>query len=164
MTNEGAKEQLAELLADFDQQMGMIARVQRQRAMITGRATVRGQRVTVTVNVDGTVIDTRFGTDIADLSYGEIAKAMTEAAQLAVADATRQEQEVMAPLLAQRERMPKLHDLVEGMPDLRDRIPHEPTVSTEQPRGRRGFEEAAPDFTNIEQVVPRGGGVTDRGW
>lgn len=165
--NEGAKADLAELLAGFDRQMVTIARIQQARAQIIGRAAVRGKRVRVAVNVEGVVIETTFGADIDDLEYAEIAAAMTAAAQQAAADAKRQEQQLLAPLLEQQARMPKLHEMLDEIPDLSDRIPAHPAVSTAAPRARQQpvFDSDAPSFTDVEEYQPpRNRGAIDTGW
>ncbi|MFE3188747.1 YbaB/EbfC family nucleoid-associated protein [Nocardia sp. NPDC059240] len=164
MSNEQAKDDLAAILDGFADQMRTITRLQRERAALTASATVRGRRVTVTVNADGTVIETRFGSGIEDLDYPEIAKAMTEAAQQASAEVARLGRELMAPVSQNRNRLPKLADLVPGMPDLSKEltIPEPPVVSTAPPKSPErlgGFQESIPD---AEQ--PRRGGATDSGW
>ncbi|WP_245721951.1 YbaB/EbfC family nucleoid-associated protein [Nocardia crassostreae] len=88
MTNERAKADLNDILDGFAQQMRTITQLQKDRAVLTATATVR-KRVTVTVNAEGTVIETRFASDIEDLDYEEIAKAVTEAAQQAAAEVVR---------------------------------------------------------------------------
>ncbi|MGK8511909.1 hypothetical protein ACRS5S_29100 [Nocardia asiatica] len=56
MTNEQAKADLADILDGVQEQMRIIARLQQERAELTGRATVRGKRVTVVVNADNAVM------------------------------------------------------------------------------------------------------------
>ncbi|MFJ9362876.1 YbaB/EbfC family nucleoid-associated protein [Nocardia sp. NPDC101769] len=164
MSNEQAKADLAEILDGFANQMRVITQLQRERAALTVSATVRGKRVTVTVNADGTVIETRFGSGIEDLGYAEIAKAVTEAAQQAAAEVARRGRDIMAPVSQNRNRLPKLTDIVPGMPDLSKQlaIPEPPVVSTAPPKSPErlgGFQEPA-----IETVEPRHGGATDSGW
>lgn len=89
MANERAKAELAGLIEEVGQQFREIARIQEERAQLTASATVRRKRVTVTVNADGVVIETKFGPNIEDLSYSEIAAAVTEAAQKANAEVLR---------------------------------------------------------------------------
>lgn len=122
MSNEHAKTEMAELLDEMRHQMREVARIQRERAQITGRATVR-KRVTVTTDANGTVTDVRFGSNIADLTYPELADAFVRAAGAAAADAARQVRELMAPLQQRRAAMPSLGDLVKGAPDIRSVIP-----------------------------------------
>ncbi|APB01569.1 hypothetical protein NS506_07549 [Nocardia seriolae] len=164
MTNEQAKNELAAILEGCADEMRTITRLQRERAALTASATVRGKRVTVTVNADGTVIETRFGSGIEDLDYPEIGKAVTEAAQQAAAEVARQSRDLMAPVSQNRNRLPKLADLVPGMPDLSAElaIPEAPVVSTAPPKSPErlgGFRESTTDTAQ-----PRPGGATDSGW
>ncbi|MEC3955054.1 YbaB/EbfC family nucleoid-associated protein [Nocardia sp. CDC153] len=164
MSNEYQKDDLAAILDGFADEMRTIVELQRQRAALTASATVRGKRVTVTVNADGTVIETRFGSGIEELDYPEIAKAVTEAAKQAAAEVARQSREIMAPVSQNRHRLPKLADIIPGMPDLSEAlaIPDAPVVSTAPPKSPErlgGFQESVSDS---EQ--PRRGGATDSGW
>ncbi|GAB4583174.1 YbaB/EbfC family nucleoid-associated protein [Nocardia sp. IFM 10818] len=163
MTNERAKADLNDILDGFAQQMRTITKLQQDRAALTATATVR-KRVTVTVNAEGTVIETKFSSDIEDLDYEEIAKAITEAAQQAAAEVARRAQEIMAPVSQGVRRLPKLADLIPGMPDLSKEltVPAPPVVSTAPPNSpeRRAAQPASePDGTVI-----RRGGATDSGW
>lgn len=169
MTNEHAKRELAELLTAFDQQVRTIADIHEHRARLTASGTACRKRVTVTVNAEGTVIETRFASDIAELGYADIARGVTEAAQQAAAEMSRKTAELMRPLTDQRARMPKLSDLIEGMPDLTARVPPRPPVSTAPP----GAPEWRPDtdgsalrFSDVEEIdrTETRRGVTDSGW
>ncbi|MBF6327541.1 YbaB/EbfC family nucleoid-associated protein [Nocardia transvalensis] len=154
---------MASILDDVQQQLRTIARIQQERTRLLATVTVR-RRVTVTVNAEGTVVETRFGPDIEDLSYPEIAAAFTEAAQRAAAEVARKGRELMMPLHDQRARLPRLSDLIEGMPDFD--MPSAPPVSTAPPSERRGDAEAG-RFTDVEAVEPvgeRGRGITDSSW
>ncbi|RJO72081.1 YbaB/EbfC family DNA-binding protein [Nocardia panacis] len=150
MPNERAREDMLEIMDDFEQQMELISRLGAERARIIGRASVRGKRVTVAVNAEGALIDTRFSADIDDLDYAEIASAVTEAARLAAADAAAQARELMTPLLVQRARLPKLSDLIEGMPDLSGRVPTAPQREEPAAGGEESYRQS--------------GGVTDSSW
>ncbi|MGW5218872.1 YbaB/EbfC family nucleoid-associated protein [Nocardia sp. NPDC004085] len=164
MTNEQAKAELADILDGVQEQMRIIARLQQERAELTGRATVRGKRVTVVVNADNTVIDTQFGPNIEDLSHAEIAKAVTEAAQQASADVARKTRELVAPLDTHRARMPKLSDLVEGMPDLRAPEPVPAPTTPPNARERREFSDGSGMRFTETVERDRGGSVTDSSW
>ncbi|WP_330252258.1 YbaB/EbfC family nucleoid-associated protein [Nocardia sp. NBC_00565] len=171
MANEFAKAEMAAVLDEVQQQFRAIAQVQQQRAELIASATVR-KRVTVTVNADGTIVETKFASDIDELSYGEIAKAVTEAAQKATAEVTRKAQELMMPLHDRRARLPKLSDLVEGMPDLSTEMPMAPKVSLAPPnadeRRAAAAQDSAPmEFSDVEVVSRQSGadrGVTDSSW
>ncbi|MEU0540808.1 YbaB/EbfC family nucleoid-associated protein [Nocardia sp. NPDC005978] len=162
MANEFAKANLSDILEDFAGQMRTITGLQRQRAVLTASATVR-KRVTVTVNADGTVIEVKFSSDIADLDYPEIAAAVAEAAQQAAAEVARKGRELMAPVSQNRNRLPKFSDLVPGMPDLSRElaIPEPPVVSTAPPKAPERLAAQA----ELDADAPRRtGGATDSGW
>ncbi|NKX88717.1 YbaB/EbfC family nucleoid-associated protein [Nocardia coubleae] len=130
MTNEHAKAQMEDILETVQQQLRAIGQVQQDRAKLVASATVR-KRVTVTVNADYKVIETKFASDIDDLTYTEIAKAVTEAAQQAAAEVARKTRELMAPVQTERARLPKLTELVEGIGDFT--IPQPVEASLEPP-------------------------------
>ncbi|WP_040804431.1 YbaB/EbfC family nucleoid-associated protein [Nocardia concava] len=162
MVNERARADFTDILEDFRDQMRNITQLQQQRAALTASASVRGKRVTVTVNADGTLIETKFGSGIEDLDYQEIAKAVTEAAQQACAEVARRGREVMAPVSQNRNRLPKLAELVPDMPDLARelQIPEPPVVSTAPPKSP---ERHAAERDSEESRRNRGG-ATDSGW
>ncbi|MEU1208341.1 YbaB/EbfC family nucleoid-associated protein [Nocardia sp. NPDC005825] len=122
MSNEHAKADMARLLDEMREQVREVARIQGERARITGRATVR-KRVTVTTDANGMVTEVRFGSEIADLSYPEIADACSRAASAAAADAARQVRELMAGFQHQRSGLAALSDLIPGAPDIRSVLP-----------------------------------------
>ncbi|MFI1239764.1 YbaB/EbfC family nucleoid-associated protein [Nocardia salmonicida] len=166
MTNERARADMAEILEGVQEQMRTIARLQQERAEMTASATVRRQ-VTVTVNADNVVIETKFGPDIEDLTHAEIAKAVTEAAQQASAEMARKTSQLLEPLNEQRARMPKLSDLVEDIPDIRAPEPVMAPISAPNAADRQGYsdEDQPMEFSGTVDVQPdRGGSVTDSSW
>ncbi|QIS07183.1 YbaB/EbfC family DNA-binding protein [Nocardia brasiliensis] len=153
---------------EVQSQLRNIAQLQRQRMALVGKASVRGGRVTVSVNADGVVIDVKFGRNVEDLEYSELARAVLQASQEAAADVMRRSQELMASVQEDRARLPKLSDLVEGMPDLRSMMPPVERAPQSKPDA---FDRTAADqamtFDNVEtveQVKPKKPGVTDSGW
>ncbi|UGT59994.1 YbaB/EbfC family nucleoid-associated protein [Nocardia asteroides] len=165
MTNEQAKADLASIVDEVQQQMRTIARVQQARAELTGTGTARGKRVTVTVNADNAVIETKFSADIAELEYAEIAKAVTEASQRACAEVAARTGELMQPVREQQARLPKLADLIEDMPNMQ--VPESVAASTAPPRApeRRdaGTRVPGPVFAEPDRGE-RAGSVTDQSW
>ncbi|GAB2562200.1 YbaB/EbfC family nucleoid-associated protein [Nocardia heshunensis] len=164
MSNERQKAELADILEGFGEQMRLITKLQHERAALTASATVR-KRVTVTVNADGTVIETKFSSDIEDLDYAEIARAVTEAAQQAAAEVARRSRDVMAPVSQNRKRLPTLADLVPGMPDLSRElaVPDAPVVSTAPPKSPERLDGFRDSDANADAARPRGGAI-DSGW
>ncbi|WP_167472146.1 YbaB/EbfC family nucleoid-associated protein [Nocardia arthritidis] len=167
MTSDFGRLDTAAVLEQVQEQMRQIARVQRERVQLTASATVR-KRVTVTVNADGMIIETKFAPGIEDLSFGEIAKAVTAAAQQATAEVARKGQELMAPLQERRSRLPKLSDLLEDMPDLDALRPEAPPVPTTPPHAEVEEPEGAPmEFDDVDTTFRTRAddrGVTDSGW
>ena len=73
------------MMEAFAEQMSGIAEIQRNRSRLTATVTACDKRITVTVNADGILIGTKFADDIKDLTYEEIATAMTQSVQAASA-------------------------------------------------------------------------------
>ncbi|WP_235746517.1 YbaB/EbfC family nucleoid-associated protein [Nocardia coffeae] len=147
------KAELESMVEDAQEQLRTVARIQQQRVQLIGTATVSNKRVTVSVNADGVVVETKFGPGIENLGFSAIAKAVTEAAQLAAKDLAEKNRELMSPLQSQRARLPKLTDLIEGMPDLRGQLPTPPEPSLEPPNSAErnplpGADEM--QFTDVE--------------
>lgn len=150
-------------MESYQQQMQLVAQLQQQRARLTATASVRDKRVSVTVNANSVVIETEFADDIGELSYDEIAAAVTEAAQKASEEVTRRAQELAQPLLAERAARPKLSDMLEGIPEFR--MPEEPVVPTAAPGSAEravfdaaeesAAEESAMTFTDVEEYDHR---------
>ncbi|MFD6160197.1 YbaB/EbfC family nucleoid-associated protein [Nocardia sp. NPDC060256] len=172
MAHDFSRGDVADLMEEVQSQLHSIARLQQQRVALVGKATVRGGRVTVVVNADGAVIETKFGRGIEDLEYAELARAVTQAAQEAIADVRRQSQELLAPFQQERARLPKLSDLVEGMPDLSGQMPAQTYAPMSKPDSLEraitaGTDSAAMTFDNVESLdtaKSRERGVTDSGW
>lgn len=167
MANEHTKDELAALVGDFAEHMAVIADLQRQRAQLSASATAAHGRVKITVNADGTVIDTQL-TDIGDLTESELARAVTEAAQQAALAVGRKAGELMNPLRQLTNRLPKLSDIIEDMPDLDEHIPQPPPVplTPEELRLDQADEESRKlVFTDVEYLDPDHGqsGIIDRG-
>lgn len=154
MVNEHARAEMMSVLGDVREQLRTIGQLQQERARLTATASVRNKRVTVTVNADGVVIETKFGPDIDDLGYSEIARAVTEAAKQAATEVARRGNELLEPLRDQRARLPKLSDLIEDMPDFGAQIPTPPPVSTAAPSGAEPSNDAAAQAEPDADAVP----------
>ncbi|GAB0107156.1 hypothetical protein JMUB6875_61480 [Nocardia sp. JMUB6875] len=172
MTRENSEVAKAAILEGFTAQMRDIAEASRKRTQLIATASAGGGRVHVTVNADGVVIATRFSANVDELTYEEIAKAMTTAAQQAAKDVARQGQELLQPLRDKRARMPKLSELIEGLPDLESKAPTIEPASLAPPRSRERLSqlrEATPDFGNAVGYEAwtegqENRGATDSGW
>ncbi|MFI9506315.1 YbaB/EbfC family nucleoid-associated protein [Nocardia sp. NPDC052566] len=165
MTNERAKADMATMLEGLQEQLSGLAQIQQRRAMLTGSAVACDKRISVTVNADGVLVETRFADDIGDLTFDEIASAMTSAVQEAAADVARQNHELMAPLLERKSKLPPLSSLVEGAPDLDAVIPVAPPASLAPPGSPERVEKQAggPMFSDTVELSRRSV-IVDSDW
>lgn len=154
MTNEAAKAQLADLAEMVQGSFAAVARAQRERARLTASARAGGRRVTITVNADGAVIKTEFSNDIDELTYSEIAAAVTAAAQEAAVQVRQKSDEILAALQAEKAKMPTLSEVFPLMPDIQAMMPTPPEVSMAPPNAaerRVTDDDAGPRFENVEE-------------
>lgn len=130
------------------------------------RREARRNRVTVSVNADGMVIETKFGRGIEDLSHAEIAAAVTEAAQTAAGHLAGQHAALLEPLRQRRARLPKLTDLIEDMPDIEQAEPPKPPQAPLKSAVREvGIDADEPRYLDVEvHREPSTVRVTDSGW
>ncbi|MBH0777598.1 YbaB/EbfC family nucleoid-associated protein [Nocardia bovistercoris] len=178
MANEEEKALLADLMASVRAGIAEIERAQRKQATLTATASAAGKRVTVVVNANGVVIETRFGNGVEDLTYAELARACTSAAQDAAAQMRRKTEELVEGLRRDQSRLPRLSEFIPGMPDVQDMLPTPPEVSTAPPRGRaaaagtEAVAEEADGAMKFTDVVPWNhgdgpaakSGVAESGW
>ncbi|WP_330183390.1 YbaB/EbfC family nucleoid-associated protein [Nocardia sp. NBC_01503] len=152
MANEFIKGELASMIDEFQAQMTALADVHQKRAQLTAAGTALQKRVTVTLNADFVVIETRF-VDTEDLTHDELAKAVTEAAQEAAAELSRKSAELMNPLQERRDRMPKMSDLIEDLPNFDDRVPELIPASLAPPNSpERQLHDPGMVFTDVEEL------------
>jgi DNA-binding protein YbaB len=83
VAEEHAKTQFEGILDGFRHSMDEISTIEHQQAKLTATGHAAQKRVAITVDARGSIIDTRFAADIADLDYDEIAAAVTRAARAA---------------------------------------------------------------------------------
>ncbi|MQY24998.1 YbaB/EbfC family nucleoid-associated protein [Nocardia aurantia] len=154
MANEAEKAQLAGLKDLVQGAFVSITHAQEQRAQLTAAAHAAGRRVTITVNADGVVIKTEFSDSIDDLTYSEIAAAVTAATQDAAAQVRQQAQRLMADLQREQARMPSMSEFFPMMPDIRSMIPTPPEVPTSPPGSPDRVADASGNavrFTEVEE-------------
>ncbi|WP_406274077.1 YbaB/EbfC family nucleoid-associated protein [Nocardia sp. NBC_00881] len=130
---KGNESGMEAMLGELQEQLRQVTDVAQRRTELTASAVTRDKRVTVTVDADGHLTDLQFSADIKQLSYNEIAAAVVAAAQQAVAEVTRRGGELFEPLNESRARMPKLSELIEGLPDIEDDAASRPSVAGAQP-------------------------------
>ncbi|WP_227998987.1 YbaB/EbfC family nucleoid-associated protein [Nocardia australiensis] len=177
MTNDAARERLTDLMESVQAGIASIAQAQQEHAKLTATASAAGKRVTVVVNADGVVIQTRFGSGIGDLTYEEIARAVTTAAQDAAIQMKRKTTAIIDGLRKDQSRLPRLSEFIPGMPDVQDSFPTPPEASTAPPAARTKVAVAdadeidgAMEFTDVVPVdhVQLGANadsdVTESGW
>lgn len=157
MADEMTRARLADLVELVQAGMKSIARVQREQVRLTASASAAEKRVTVVVNANGDVIGIRFADTIDELTYGEIAQAVTEAAQAASREVRRKTQQLLDSLRAEQARMPKLSELMPGFPDVLEMVPAPPEVSTAPPDSPLRLQDCeSPDdtggFDDVEQL------------
>lgn len=152
MVNERSQADMMAVLEGLDEQMRGIAEIQLRRSRLTATASTCEQRIEVTVNADGLLIDTKFADDISDLTYDEIAAGMTTAVQQAAASVLRQSAELMQPLRERKTALPKLSEIVEGAPDLGSMMPDAPPVP-KRPEGYREERSGTPDGSVSRSMV-----------
>ncbi|MGW4841656.1 YbaB/EbfC family nucleoid-associated protein [Nocardia brasiliensis] len=154
MANERLRADAAMMMEAMSEQMQGLAKLQRDRARLTATVTACDKRITVTVNADGILIETKFADDIGDLTHSEIAGAMTEAVQAAAKKVHEQGRLLMEPLRERKARLPHLSDLIDGVPDTRSMIPTPPVVSTAPPNSpERRYDDEGTVFGDAQ---PRG--------
>ncbi len=154
MANEAEKAQLAGLKELVKGSFASIARAQQERARLTATAHAAGRRVTITVNADGVVIKTEFSDDIDDLTYSEIAEAVTGATQDAAAQVQQKAARIMAALQQEQAQIPSVSEFFPMMPDVQSMIPTPPEVSMAPPGSpeRTTIEpDPAAQFSNVEE-------------
>ncbi|WP_245668801.1 YbaB/EbfC family nucleoid-associated protein [Nocardia xishanensis] len=171
MTTSGRMEgEIAGLMEDFRSRMRNIAQVQQERIKLTATASTRDRAVSVTVNANGVVIETKFTDRVEEMSYDQIAKVVTRLAQQAAEEVFAKSKTLTAPLLDERFRLPKLSDVIEGMPNLETEIPVEPPVSMAPPGSPERSDDAETmTFTDVESYHHDGRGnsresVTGQAW
>jgi DNA-binding protein YbaB len=107
---------------DFQNTMAEVARLQAECAQLTATATAQRRRVRVTVNADGIAVEIKFSAGIGDLTFEEIADAVTEASRSAVLEVARKKNELMEPIAVDPSEVPKLDDLFAAVSSLRDSL------------------------------------------
>ncbi|WP_327120822.1 YbaB/EbfC family nucleoid-associated protein [Nocardia sp. NBC_01730] len=162
-----SKARLADVVDAVRAGMDSIAVAQRRRAELTATGSAGGGRVSVSVNADGVVIDVRFGDDVGELSYGEIAAATLCAAQDAAARVREATVELLRGVQEDQARMPKISEFLPGMPDVLEMLPEAPEVSVaplgSAARRGSGAAEGSTEFTDVQESGP-GSGVTNSAW
>jgi DNA-binding protein YbaB len=147
LNNDALRHEMTDVLALVREQMADLAVVQRRQAELTATGKAADGMVEVTVNAHGQLLKTAIDESYLDeYEFEQLADHITEAAQAAVGDATRQMAEILAPLSERRKRLPSMSEFVDGAPDLRDLAPHwnQPVAAT-PPRDNHGDDDGMHD-------------------
>ncbi|MCP9271554.1 YbaB/EbfC family nucleoid-associated protein [Mycolicibacterium arenosum] len=124
MTNDAARNELAEVLALVEAQLGDIAAVQEKQRAMTACAKEADGAVEVTVDFRGHVREVTVDESyLDDHELADLGEHLTRAAQAAIREIDRRVSELMTPINDRRMAFPSLSDIVEGAPDFRDLLP-----------------------------------------
>ncbi|WP_327101028.1 YbaB/EbfC family nucleoid-associated protein [Nocardia vinacea] len=129
MRNRRARDELAEMLEAVRGRMAGISDFEQQRLALTATATALDGAVSVTVDANGRLVETSFADDVRGMAPDKLGPAVTAAAQAAADDLVRQTEELRAPLLREREKLPTMSDLIAGLPDIGAELPGRSRVS-----------------------------------
>ncbi|MGY1982891.1 YbaB/EbfC family nucleoid-associated protein [Nocardia gipuzkoensis] len=106
----------------FSAQMAQLSEVNRRCAELVATGTAQRGRVRVTVNADGIAVGIGFGAGATELTYDELADAVSEASRIAVADVAAQQRELLAPLALDEVEMPSIDSLFAAIDGLREHL------------------------------------------
>ncbi len=143
MIDHEMRDRLAGSMEQLKQQMAELTAAQHEWAKLTVSGSAAGKRVTVLVNANGVIIETRFANDIDDLDHSELAAAITEAHQSAMKELTRKTAELMDPVRARAMAGVGLEGLAGDLPDPLDPLAGLVEPSTAPPKAL--IEDAAAD-------------------
>ncbi|MET8876632.1 YbaB/EbfC family nucleoid-associated protein [Nocardia sp. NPDC004604] len=104
-----------------------------KRAELVASASEKGGRVSVTVDALGTIVETRFSHDVGELTYGEIASAITRATQRAAAEVKQRSDALLAAATNGQAGGPMIDELSGVLPDFMSLLPSQPDVSLAPP-------------------------------
>lgn len=110
-----------EILAQAEEQMAEIAAIQKKQAALVTTASAADGLVTVSVNAQGVVIETKIDRDFLDeFDLDDLGRYITQAAQAAAKDVQSQAAALIAPAAERRKVFPSLSELIPDAPDIRD--------------------------------------------
>ncbi len=169
MAEEINESMVADMLDNVGANLEAIRRFAQERTQLTAVGVAANKRVTVVVNADGHVIETRLAPDYSELSRSELAAAITAAAQQAIGEIRRRTSELIAPIKQRHDQMPKISELIPGMPDLTELFGTPATSAVLS--GDQEYSEADTQSTKVAEAQPhesmprsRGPEIADRTW
>ena len=143
LSNEEARDRLADVLGGLQDQLSDIGSLQKKQATLKLTAQAADGTVEVTVNARGQVVKTVVDKSyLDDHDFDDLGDHITEAAQAAARDAAGRVAEMLAPINERHKKFPSFSDIVEGLPDPTDLTP--PGLdAVAGPRRRRESESAS---------------------
>ncbi|MFF3228113.1 YbaB/EbfC family nucleoid-associated protein [Nocardia suismassiliense] len=115
-------DEFASAVTEFQAKIAQVTQVQEECAQLVATGWAQRRRVRVTVNADGIAIDIKFGAGVKDLTYDEIAAAVTEASQEAVREVAQRAKEMVAPISIDQGEAPSLDGMLGAIASLREHL------------------------------------------
>lgn len=109
-------------IAEFQAKMAAVAQLQNECAQLVATGWAERRRVRVTVNADGIAVDIKFSGGVSELTYDEIAAAVTEASQQAVREIAERTKELVAPIMVDQVAAPSVEDVLGAVGSLREQL------------------------------------------
>ncbi|WP_024800386.1 YbaB/EbfC family nucleoid-associated protein [Nocardia sp. BMG51109] len=167
--NNAREDLLTQMLVGVRRQAEALDDAHEQRAALTVTGTAADGRITVRVNADGALLETRFDSRIDELSYEEIAEAVTEAVGKAQAEAAERDKQLYAGVREAAPRFGKLSELIESLPDYeryqpRPRPAATPDDSSDSIEASTATTSSETNSDYVEQPRRNRGGATDLTW
>ncbi|OHT77310.1 hypothetical protein BKG69_23260 [Mycobacteroides chelonae] len=123
-----------DIIARAQEQISEITELQKKQVALVASATVADGLVTVSVNAQGVVIETKIDRDYLDeFGLEDLNKHITEAAQTAARDVQSRAQELIAPAMDRRKAFPSFSEFFEGAPDISKLVNEMPKPSLAPP-------------------------------
>ncbi|WP_280399594.1 YbaB/EbfC family nucleoid-associated protein [Nocardia carnea] len=110
------------ITSSLQEQLRLLAEIEKQRAALTVSAATPDMRVTATVDASGQLIGLELSDDIGKLTPAEIAEAVLATTRQAAAEVTKLSGELFEPMNESRNRMPTLSELFESYPEIESQL------------------------------------------
>jgi DNA-binding protein YbaB len=118
MVSEISRARVAGALETVRTQFENMARARRECAALTVTMSSPGDQVSVTVDGEGVVTGVRFGADVEEWDYDEIAALLTETAARAASTVAGKRAEIVAAVVRPGRDVPELSEVAPKLPDL----------------------------------------------
>lgn len=163
--NQRLAEQTNQLIDTLQQALGKFGDIRSAQQAMTASASAEHGRITVTVNMSGSIVRTEFSDEVDELGHGAIARGILQAAQQAAAEALRKREELTAPLRALRAGMPRVEEgmrqgAMARIAGLRDELPRPVRAPLTPPSERDDY--SGPDYGDGMAERQANRGILDR--